>query len=103
MEKNYEERFQQLVEQYRHEEQLYDTMRKNCNERIADIDRKILKLKEKREKIEKEKSELKYPYYVRCLLPQVMELLNEAVADRGYQFEVNDYGVYGLSCETPVF
>ena len=102
MGKNYEERFQQLVEQYCHEEQLYETMRENCNDRIADIDREILKLKEKREKIEKEKSELKYPHYVRCLLPQVMELLNEAVADRGYQFEVKDYGVFGLSCETPV-
>lgn len=103
MDKNYEERFQYLVEQYRHEEQLYDTMRKNCDERIEDIDRKIQKLKEKREKIEKEKSELKYPSYVSCLLPQVMELLNEAVADRGYQFELKDYAVLGLSCETSVF
>lgn len=103
MDKNYEERFQQLVEQYRHEEQLYDTMRKNCDERIEDIDRNIQKLKEKREKIEKEKSELKYPSYVSCLLPQVMELLNEAVADRGYQFRNKDFSVFGLSCETPVF
>lgn len=102
MDKNYEERFQQLVEQYHHEEQLYKTMRENCNERIAEIDRKILKLKAQREKIEKEKSELKYPHYVDCLLPQVMELLNEAVADRGYQFETEGFTVFGLSCETPV-
>lgn len=103
MEKNYEERFQQLKSNYNHEVELYNTMRDNCDERIAEIDRKIAKLKEKRQKIEKEKDEIKYPHYLDCLLPQVMELLNEAVADRGYQFEVKDYRSFGLSCETPVF
>lgn len=103
MEKNYEERFQQLKSNYIHEVKLYNTMQDNCDERIAEIDRKIAKLKEKRQKIEKEKDEIRYPHYLDCLLPQVMELLNEAVADRGYQFEVKEYRSFGLSCETPVF
>lgn len=103
MEKNYEERFQQLKSNYNHEVKLYNTMQDNCDERIAEIDRKIVKLMEKRQKIEKEKDEIRYPHYLDCLLPQVMELLNEAVADRGYQFEVKEYRSFGLSCETPVF
>lgn len=103
MDKNYEERFQQLKSNYNHEVCLFKNMQKNYDEHIAYIDRKIDKLKKKRQKIEQEKKELKYPHYLECLLPQVMELLNEAVADRGYQFEIKGYKSFGLSCETPVY
>lgn len=103
MEKNYEKRFQQLMSNYNNEVCLYKTMVDNCSERIADIDRKIAKLNVKKQKIEQEKKELKYPYYLECLLPQVINLLNEAVADRGYQFENKEHRSFGVGLETPVF
>lgn len=55
-----------------------------------------------REDINRERNELEYPHYLSHLLPKVMELVNEVVAERGYQFKVEGYRSFGLSCETPV-
>lgn len=103
MEKNYEERFQHLLEGYRHEVGLYRAIQKNYDERIEHIDKQIAKLQAKRDKIKEERENHKRPHYLEYLLPQVMELLNEAVAERGYQFDSEDFRSFGLSCETHVF
>lgn len=102
MEKIYEERFQQLLEGFRHRVDMYDSMVENCDKRIDVIDDQIAALKKMREDINRERYELEYPHYLSHLLPQVMELVNEVVAERGYQFEVGYYRSFGLSSETLV-
>ncbi len=45
MEKIYEERFQQLLEGFRHRVDMYDSMVENCDKRIDAIDGQIAALK----------------------------------------------------------
>lgn len=103
MEKNFEERFQQLLEGYRREVKLYNAFQESCDECVERIDKQIARLRAKRDKYVKSKADKVYPHYTRCLLPQVMVLLNEAVAERGYQFETEGFKSFGLTCESPVF
>lgn len=103
MEKNYEERFVKVHEDWMENVEAYTSRRKSYDKRIQEVQDKIDGLRKEIERLTDERDSVRRPYPIDHILVPILELLNEAVADRGFQFETDDLQGYGITNEVPVF
>lgn len=103
MKKNYEERFVKIHEEWMEKVKAYDSRRESYDKSIQEVQDKIEKLRKEVERLTSERNSVMRPYPIEHMLVPILNLLNEAVADRGIQFKTDDLRGYGITNAVPVF